>query len=190
MTRFPEASAHGRFQPFHLGHLEYILAAKEACDFLWIGITKYDITPGTLNPLGTKREHPASNPFTYFERLKMITAALIQAGVSREAFGFIPFPIETPVHLPAFLPLYVPCFTTICEPWNREKIAVLQQAGYSVHVLWDRAKTISADTIRQAILNGDDGWRKLVPNAVAEALDEMNPAERVRAVARTSISGV
>ena len=190
MSQFREASAHGRFQPFHRGHLEYVLAAKERCAFLWIGITKYDVTPGMLNPLGKKREQPASNPFTYFERVKMITASLVEAGVSRETFGFLPFPIETPIHLPAFLPKDVPCFTTICEQWNKEKIAVLEQAGYSVHVLWEREKVISADAIRVAILNGDEHWRELVPDAVAAALDEMNAAERIRTVARMSIPSI
>jgi cytidyltransferase-like protein len=56
--RFPTTSAHGRFQPFHNGHLEYVRAAKERCDFLWIGITKYDIDEAALSPLGTERERP------------------------------------------------------------------------------------------------------------------------------------
>jgi cytidyltransferase-like protein len=63
--RFPQASAHGRFQPFHNGHLEYILAAKERCDFLWIGITKFEIF--TTTPLGRQRERPENNSLTYFE---------------------------------------------------------------------------------------------------------------------------
>lgn len=164
--------------------MEYVLAAKEHCDFLWIGITKYDVTRSALNPLGKKREQPASNPFTYFERVKMITAALVDEGVQPKAFGFLPFPIETPAHLPAFLPLNVPCFTTICEEWNKEKIAVLQDVGYLVHVLWDRPKKISAADIRSAILAGDDAWRGMVPTAVAKSLDEMNAAERIRNVSR------
>lgn len=30
---------HGRFQPLHLKHMEYILAAKMRCQKLYIGIT-------------------------------------------------------------------------------------------------------------------------------------------------------
>ena len=181
---FAEASAHGRFQPFHLGHLEYVLAAKARCTFLWIGITKYDVTPSALNPLGTKREQPANNPFTYYERVKMITAALAAAGIGRDTFGFVPFPIETPSHLPAFLPLTIPCFTTICEEWNRQKIAVLTEIGYSVHVLWEKEKLISAADVRDAILHGDDAWRSKVPSAVAAFLDGIDAAERIRRNAR------
>ncbi len=36
---------HGRFQPFHNGHLEYLLAALERCETLIIGITTDHATP-------------------------------------------------------------------------------------------------------------------------------------------------
>ena len=174
------ASAHGRFQPFHKGHLEYVLAAKARCEFLWVGITKYDVTPAALNPLGTHREQPASNPLTYFERVLMITSALEEAGVSRSSFGFIPFPIEAPSSLPAFLPPSIRCFTTICEEWNRRKIAVLREAGYDVEVLWEREKVISGSAIRAAVLANDDSWRSLVTPAVARHLDDLELSARLR----------
>lgn len=33
---------HGRFQPLHLKHMEYILAAKVRCRKLYIGVTNPD----------------------------------------------------------------------------------------------------------------------------------------------------
>src|SRR6266566_3359337 len=86
---FKEGSAHGRFQPFHNGHLEYVLAAQKQCSFLWIGITKFDIEE--LSPLGRTREKPENNPLTYHQRLTMITEALVENGVGRAEFAFIPF---------------------------------------------------------------------------------------------------
>src|SRR5580700_4394306 len=103
-------SVHGRFQPFHNDHLEYALAAKERCEFLWVGITKYDIAPSEASPLARARERPDHNPLTYFERITLITRALNEAGVPRECFAFVPFPIETPSRLPSFMPTSVPCF--------------------------------------------------------------------------------
>jgi nicotinamide-nucleotide adenylyltransferase len=173
-------SAHGRFQPFHRGHLAYVLAAKANCEFLWIGITKYDVTPAAMNPLGTHREQPANNPLTYFERVEMIALALEEERISRSAFSFIPFPIETPTSLPAFLPTTIPCFTTICEEWNRRKIDVLRDAGYEVRVLWEREKEISGALIREAMIRGDESWRDLVPPAVARSLDRLDIAARLR----------
>lgn len=141
LSRFPrvaEASAHGRFQPFHNDHLEYVLAAQSQCDFLWIGITKYDVTSTDLNPLGAVRERPENNPLTFFERVRMIREALIEAGVAAGSFGFVPFPIETPQRLHSFIGTSVPCYTTICEQWNRDKIDVLKAQGYEIRVLWER----------------------------------------------------
>jgi nicotinamide-nucleotide adenylyltransferase len=183
LARISEGSAHGRFQPFHLGHLEYVKAAKEECDYLWVGITKYDVSLGAMNPLGTRREQPANNPFTYYERVKMITGALVEEGVAPSEFGFIPFPIETPGHLPAFLPKTVPCFTTICEEWNRQKIAVLEEAGYLVRVLWEKPKLISAAEVRESLIAGDELWRSKVPRSVAVELEAMNASERLRSIA-------
>lgn len=108
-------SAHGRFQPLHNEHLAYLMEAKSRCAFLWVGITKYDVTPIELSPLAPDRERPENNPLTYFERLNILAEALEHKGVDRRSFGFVPFPVETPGRLPAFLPTSITCFTTICE---------------------------------------------------------------------------
>jgi cytidyltransferase-like protein len=177
---FLQASAHGRFQPFHNGHLEYILCAKERCDFLWIGITKFEIVTA-INPLGRYRGRPEDNPLTYFERISIISEALQDCGVSRGSFAFVPFPIETPVSLPQFLPTTIPILTTICEDWNREKISLLQANNYTVHVLWERVpKVVSGSQIREWILSGDEGWREKVPPATGRAVERLRLADRLR----------
>jgi nicotinamide-nucleotide adenylyltransferase len=174
-------SVHGRFQPFHNDHLEYVVAAKRLCDFLWIGITKYDITPADASPLGAKRERPENNPLSYFERINMIAATLKDDGVSPESFAFVPFPIETPTRLPLFLPISIPCYTTICEEWNKQKITVLQACGYDVRVLWERPdKKITGGAIRQDIMAGGSDWEKLVPKATVKAVRQLNLMERLR----------
>ena len=38
---------HGRFQPFHNGHLEYLRGAAERSDEVWIGITNPDPATGS-----------------------------------------------------------------------------------------------------------------------------------------------
>jgi len=186
-------SVHGRFQPFHNEHLEYALAAKRQCEFLWIGITKYDITPSEFTPLGRPRERPENNPLTYFERVSIIAEALIEAGVERSLFAFVPFPIETPRRLSEFMPTSVPCFTTVCEDWNREKITILRGYGYTVNVLWERTKKlVSGGQIREDIINGGTAWRPMVPGATARGLDRLNMRERLiklRSLATTGEAG-
>ncbi len=179
MKRSVEGSAHGRFQPFHNEHLEYVLAAHDACDFLWIGLTKYDLDQET-SPLGRDREKPENNPLTYFERIAIIHEALEESGIDPKTFGFIPFPIEHPKKLNQFLSIDVPCFTTICEEWNREKIKVLEGQGYVVNVLWERKKTVTGRDIREKIINGQDDWKLQVPRATVRAVGKLNLRERLR----------
>jgi nicotinamide mononucleotide adenylyltransferase len=106
---------HGRFQHFHNDHLSYVQAAKQMVKFVWIGIAKFDIAASDANPLGRDRDRPENNPLTYFERISMISEALTEAGMRKDEFGFVPFPIETPLRLSEFMPPSIPCYTTICE---------------------------------------------------------------------------
>jgi nicotinamide mononucleotide adenylyltransferase len=173
-------SVHGRFQPFHNDHLEYVREAKSRCEFLWVGITKYDITPIEGSPLARARERPDHNPLTYFERITIIAEALIDTGISRESFAFVPFPIEAPRRLPAFMPTDIPCFTTIREEWNKEKIRVLTACGYQVIVLWERPeKLITGGAIRNDIVARGTYWRTVVPPATAKAVERLNLRERL-----------
>jgi nicotinamide mononucleotide adenylyltransferase len=175
-----DGSIHGRFQPFHNDHLEYALAARRECKFLWIGITKYDITPIDATPLGLPRERPDYNPLTYFERINIIGEALVEAGVNRDSFSFVPFPIETPKRLPLFMPRSIQCFTTIREDWNRQKIQVLKEMGYEVIVLWERAeKTVTGGLIRDDIVAGGVSWKTIVPLATARAVERLNLRDRL-----------
>ena len=74
---------HGRFQPFHNGHLEYLRGAAERSDEVFVGITNPDpqrIKEEATDPL---RHLPESNPFTYVERLLMIEAVAKDEGIRR-----------------------------------------------------------------------------------------------------------
>ena len=87
---------HGRFQPFHNGHLEYMSHAAERCDELFVGITNPDparIKPEEEDPL---RHLPESNPFSYAERLLMVKAAATDLGLDLARVHVIPFPVNEP----------------------------------------------------------------------------------------------
>ena len=66
---------HGRFQPFHHGHLAYLTAAAARCERLLVGITNPDRLRTRPEADDPKRHLPEANPFTYTERLLMVTAA-------------------------------------------------------------------------------------------------------------------
>lgn len=174
-------SVHGRFQPLHKEHLEYLLEAKKRCRFLWIGITQYNIKNLSNSPNDRHREVPFNNPLTYFERVEMITNALIDEGISSCEFGIIPFPIETPELLPDFLPTNIPIYTTICEEWNKHKISVLTNVGYKVIVLWERnGKLFEGASIRLGISQGDNAWENAVPAATKQIIAKYSVHSRLK----------
>jgi nicotinamide mononucleotide adenylyltransferase len=181
MIRYDIASAHGRFQPLHNGHMEYLLAAKERCRFLYIGVTQY--IRSSLVAVKGAGQHRASymaNPLTYYERQLLITEALHEAGLDRGDFRVLPFPIEAQETLGEFLPRDVPVLTTICEPWNRVKVEALQRAGYKVEVLWEHeSKTVTGQEVRELIARRDPAYLNLVPNATAKMVEALEVWKRL-----------
>ena len=174
-------AVHGRFQPLHKGHVEYILEAKKNCDFLWIGITQYNISSLVNTPDDPHRQIPISNPLSYFERVHIITSSLVCEGLSQETFSCTPFPIESPEYLKNFLPASIQMYTTICDDWNIHKIQVLEEVGYSVEVLWEKQdKNYEGIEIRRMILEGDESWKAMVTDKTAELLKEYNIHQRLK----------
>lgn len=178
---FVAASAHGRFQPLHKGHLEYLLAAKERCDFLWIGVTQFDVFALASSPHDVHREDPINNPLSYFERVEMIREVMVEAGLGLDEFGVLPFPVDRPQSLANFLPTSIPVFTTVCEPWNEYKVELLRNYGYEVVVLWHReAKVYEGLDVRARMASGDPTWRDLVPPAAVRIVEKYKIAARLR----------
>ena len=75
---------HGRFQVLHTDHLRYLLAGKERCQHLVVGITNPDPLLTREDPADPRRGTPLANPLTYFERYTLIRLA---AHRSRSAGG-------------------------------------------------------------------------------------------------------
>jgi len=188
-ARLRVASAHGRFQPLHKGHLEYLLASLERCDHLYVGVTQYlhDRLVRVHSADAAHRSMPENNPLSYFERMRIIEIALESEGIGHERFDILPFPIEEAPLLSQFLPTSVPVFTTTYDAWNHEKIQTLETAGYEVITLWDRDhKDYEGKTVRALMLEGDQAWKKQVPDAVVPFLEETGIPERLRSLALPS----
>jgi nicotinamide mononucleotide adenylyltransferase len=181
MTTRHEGSVHGRFQPFHLGHAEYLGAAAARCEFLWIGITQPEVTRlqgDSSQP--AHRYRPDDNPLAYWERARVIEASLL-GDLDRERFAIVPFPIERPEALQNYVPVTATAYTTVYDEWNRRKIDVLISCGYEVEVLWEREKKVYAGSeVRRLMRLGDDQWRALVPANAAQALDDLGLPERLQ----------
>ncbi|MGE4538078.1 MAG: nicotinate-nucleotide adenylyltransferase [Desulfovibrio sp.] len=161
---------HGRFQVLHNDHLRYLLAGRQRCRHLVVGITNPDPSHTRSEAADAKRSAPAANPLTYFERQAMVRAALTAAGTDPADFTVVPFPISFPELYRFYVPLDAVFFLTIYDDWGRRKRAYFQELGLRIEVLWEVAqedKGISGTDVRRLMAQGGP-WEPLVPPAVAE----------------------
>jgi cytidyltransferase-like protein len=174
----------GRFQPLHLGHIEYLEAARKRADCLVIGITNPDINRLIRDVADPSRSLPQNNPFPYYDRQQMISACLLDAGWNCHDFAIVPAPVSVPLELASFLP--PPLDTTVCittyGPWGDYKAELMASLGYEVEILWRREvadRLTSGTHIREAMRSGGQ-WRPFVPAAVARYLDDTGWTEAMQ----------
>lgn len=158
---------HGRFQPFHNGHLEFLRGAAARVDEVWVGITNPDperIRPEPSDPL---RHLPESNPYSYWERMLMIEATATDEGIP---IRVIPFPVNEPELWTAYVPPDVTQFIRLFSEWGGTKLDRLREAGFEVVVLDEGAdKELSGADVREALRTGG-AWESLVPAGVARVI--------------------
>jgi cytidyltransferase-like protein len=173
MTRVRRGMIHGRFQPFHLGHLEYLRAATARTDELFVGITNPDPTRIRPEPSDPDRHLLESNPWTYVERLLMVKAAAGDLGLDLTRMHVIPFPVNEPELWPAYVPDGVTQYLRLFSEWGGTKLERLRGAGYEVVVLDQGAeKEISGADVRAALRQGGD-WESFVSPGVARVIREL-----------------
>jgi len=163
----------GRFQPFHLGHLEAIEDVLKEVDELAIVIGS------------AQYSHKINNPFTAGERLVMIRRALQEAGMDYSRLWVVPVP-DVHLHMlwVSALEGYTPHFDVVYsnEPLTRR---LFMEAGYKVEsVRFFQRKTYTSTLVREKMLTGES-WTTLVPKSVADFIIEIDGVNRLRDLART-----
>ena len=156
----------GRFQPFHLGHLDAVLFALSRTENLFIGI-------GSSN-----KSNETRNPFSAKERREMIISSVESSMADRIKIFDIPdvgdhekwtFEIDK------IMPKYDVIFTndeftkTLFEKREMNVVPV---------VLKDREK-FSGTNIRELIAD-DENWQDLVPRGTKKVLDKIDAKERLK----------
>lgn len=158
----------GRFQPLHFGHLEVIKKCAAESDNLTIGIGS------------AQYSHSPENPFTAGERYLMVKNTLDDAGID----NYCIVPIEDlnrysiwVSHVAAMSPPFRYVYSN--NPFTSR---LFREAGYDVKetIMYNR-NVYSGTEVRRRILTGGD-WRSLVPKAVAEVIDEIDGAGRIRGI--------
>jgi nicotinamide-nucleotide adenylyltransferase len=163
----------GRFQPFHLGHLEAIKEVLKEVEeiVIVIGSAQYS--------------HTATNPFTAGERLVMIRSALEEAEVDLAQVWVVPVP-DVHLHMMwvSALEGYTPKFHVVYsnEPLTRR---LFMESGYKVKSIpFFERQFYSSTIVREKMLH-DESWRTLVPKSVANFITEIDGVNRLRELTRT-----
>ncbi|MDH5374375.1 MAG: nicotinamide-nucleotide adenylyltransferase [Candidatus Bathyarchaeota archaeon] len=158
----------GRFQPFHLGHLQAIKDVLKEVDELVIVIGS------------AQYSHNLDDPFTAGERLVMVRKALEEAGIDYARVWVVPVP-DVHLHMMwvSAVEGYTPKFDVVYsnEPLTRR---LFMEAGYEVKsIRFHKRRVYSSTEIRERLLNGES-WEKLVPESVAEFIKEIDGVNRLR----------
>ena len=164
----PLGVVHGRFQPFHNEHLLYLRLAAARCEQLIVGITNPEPGSSGLEPTDTRRHLPDENPYSYWQRLRVVDAVLKADGLTG---SIVPFPISEPEKIRHYVPAEATHFLRVFDQWGEEKVRRLEAQGCHVVVLDPGAvKTLTASTVRSLMREGGK-WQELVPPAAARVLE-------------------
>lgn len=166
----------GRFQPLHKGHMEVVKKVARESERVTIGIGS------------AQYSHTKENPFTAGERYSMIAEALKEEGISN---CYI-VPVEDLNRYSVWVSQVVsmcPKFSRVYtnNPYTRR---LFSEAGFEVRdsPLYNRSE-FSGTEVRRRIISGEN-WRVLVPDAVAEIIDEIDGAERVKQLSGEQENGI
>ncbi len=159
----------GRFQPFHKGHLEVVRSIAKKCDSMIIGIGS------------AQYSHTVDNPFTAGERHLMISRALKDEGMNE--YFLVPIVDINRYsvwvsHVVSLVPPFEVVFTN-----NNLTRRLFSEAAFQVRdsPMFNR-NIYSGTEIRRRMSEGN-GWRDLVPPAVAKVIDDIDGINRIRDLA-------
>ena len=156
----------GRFQPFHLGHLEALKFALSRVDKLWVGL-------GSSNKPLQK-----NNPFSAEERKEMILNSIDGSIRERIKIYFIP-DLENHVKWIDLIDSTVPKFDIIFTNDGLTKHLYSKKKVEVVSIPFSKRDILSGTNIRDRIIS-DQKWDNLVPEGTKIFLNKINAKDRLQ----------
>jgi len=156
----------GRFQPFHLGHLEAIRFALSKVDEIRIGI-------GSSNKLSEK-----NNPFTADERKEMILSSIDNSIYNRIQIYYIP-DLEDHEKWIENINLIVQDFDVVFTNDELTQSLYSKRGKKVIPVPFKDREVLSGTNIRNKILSDQD-WQTLVPDGTKIVLKKIGANNRLK----------
>ena len=155
----------GRFQPFHLGHLEAINFALSKIDQLYIGI-------GSSNNSNQPR-----NPFNAEERKQMIVTSLNENILKRVSIYEIP-DLDDHSKWTKSIDEIIPNYDVVFSNDDFTRSLYEKRHIKVVPVVLKTREELSGTNIREKILTNNN-WESLVPDGTRNVLLEINARSRL-----------
>ena len=156
----------GRFQPFHLGHLDALHFALSKVDKLWIG-------------LGSSNKPPEkNNPFSAEERQQMILNSIDDSIKNKIEIYFIP-DFENHQKWVEHIDKIVPKFDIIFTNDEMTEYLYSKRGKKVSSIPFTTRDVLSGTNIRDLIIS-DQTWENLVPYGTRKFLNQINAKQRLK----------
>lgn len=156
----------GRFQPFHLGHLEALRFALSKVDKLWVG-------------LGSSNKPPEkNNPFSAEERKEMILSSIDDSMKEKIAIYFIP-DLDNHVKWIEKIDTIVPEFDIVFSNDELTNHLYSKRDIQVIPIPFLKRNELSGTNVRNLIIS-DQNWNSLVPKGTEIFLINNNAKERLK----------
>ncbi len=163
----------GRFQPFHLGHLEVVKQILKENSELIIAI-------GSAN-----HNYHIKSPFTAGERMWMIHESLKEANVDLRRIYITSYPnIENNAAWYAHIKSLLPPFDIAYSGNPLTQILLAEHKIKVKKLTMIKREIYCATVIRERMLK-DENWEELVPPAVAKIIKTIEGVKRIKYLAQS-----
>ena len=160
----------GRFQPFHLGHLDLVKQILKDCDEVIIVVTS------------SQFNYLEKDPFTAGERIEMIHNSLKDSDV--DLSRCIILSLENQFNIATWLSYLKAMLPHFDKVYSGNDYVKMLLADSSIEVVTpeflDRQQ-FNATKIRSMIIANED-WEKIVPPAVSEFIKKINGKNRLKII--------
>jgi len=156
----------GRFQPFHLGHLEAINFALSKVEQLYIGI-------GSSN-----KSHQLRNPFTVEERKQMISSSLDENIIKRVSIYEIP-DLDDHSKWVNSVDEIIPNYDLVFSNDDFTHSLYEKKGKKVISVVLKSRSNLSGTNIRR-LIQTDGDWSNLVPSGTKNILLKNDAKNRLR----------
>ena len=156
----------GRFQPFHLGHLEALQFALSKVDKLWLGL-------GSSNKPTEK-----NNPFSAEERKEMILSSIDDSMKEKISIYFIP-DLDNHVRWIEKIDTIVPDFDIVFSNDELTNHLYSKRDVQVIPIPFLKRDELSGTNVRDLIIS-DQKWEHLVPLGTRNFLEKSNAKDRLK----------